>query len=42
MLTQILADQSTNQGVAVGVIYLIAIVAVLWIIFGKHDDGRRD
>lgn len=28
--------------VGVGIIYLVVIAVVAWVIFGKHDDGKRD
>lgn len=39
----LLAAPPVDSGdVGVGIIYLIVIVAVLCVIFGKHDDGKRD
>jgi len=36
------APPPDSGDIGVGIIYLIVIVAVACVIFGKHDDGKRD
>ena len=38
----LLASANDGDAIGVGVIWLIALVAIIVVIFGKHDDGKRD